>query len=83
MGINQQRKKILIKGYANTNDIRDFMGCGHLNAKKIRDIIEHQIIEKGKTVNPLGVNPKYLLKLLEMTEDQVFKYSRMEEQQDD
>lgn len=83
MGINKARKQIIIKGYANTNDIRSFMGCGHIKAKKIREVIEQQIIEKGKLVNPLGINPKHLLRLLELTEEQVFRYAEMEEQAND
>lgn len=79
MGINKERKKIILKGYANITDVKKFMGCGYVKAKMIYDTIQNEIEESGKKKNPLGVHPKYLLKLLEMTKDQIFKYAELEE----
>lgn len=77
MGINIERERILMKGYANKNDVRIFLGVGSNHAKSIYDSLVEETKEEGKEVY-LGIDPCRLLKFIHMTKNDVLKYAENE-----
>lgn len=79
MGINIERRRIIMKGYANVTDISKFCGVGRVKANAIFEEIKNKVESDGKKVDHLGINVKRLLDYVEMKEAQVFKYAEEEE----
>lgn len=77
MGINQQRLKIIFKGYANQSDTAAFLGCGYKKAKKIYTQLCLEAEKEGKNID-LGINPKRLMNLLDLNENKIMKYAEEE-----
>lgn len=76
--INLTRKRILMKGYANISDIRNFMPCGYERARKIFN--QERAKEAAmKKVTLRGIEAKKLLPLVFLTEYEINQYAAEEE----
>lgn len=78
MKINQKRKQIILKGYANVSDVMKFCGVGRIKAQQIYDEIVEKVQAEGLEINALGIHPKRLLDYLGLTENKIFKYAEEE-----
>lgn len=78
MNINQRRKKIILKGYANISDVMKFCAVGRKKAKQIFEEITEEIEAEGKKVNELGIPAKRLAEYLGFSEAKIFKFAEEE-----
>lgn len=78
MGVNIEREKIILKGYASVGDVKKFMQCGYVRAKAIMDEINQQVHNEGKKAFSDKVLAKRLLLYLELSEKKVFEYAEIE-----
>lgn len=78
MGINIDREKIILKGYANKTDIRKFLKIGNEKANEIFKILEEDTINDGKRVMDSGIKIERLLKYSGMTRKEIEYNSQKE-----
>lgn len=81
MGINQIRREILFKGFANTTDIQKFLNVSYHIARRIREEIEFDVKKENKKVHPVGICPIRLLPYLGITEKKIIEYAEIEEKE--
>lgn len=81
MGINQERRKIILKGYANISDTAKFLNCGYRKAKKIYEALAEEAENEGKNTT-LGIHVKRLLDFLNLSKKQILEYAEIEDEQD-
>lgn len=75
--INVIRRKILMKGYANVTDIRNFIPCGYERAKQIyKKELSDAAVEQRLSIR--GIGTKELLKYIYLNEDAIERYAKEE-----
>ncbi len=80
MGINIEREKILLTGFANQASIRKFIPCGYVKAKRIYEEISLEAKSEGKSTL-MGFDPKRLLKYVNLTKKEIFAYAEIEKKE--
>lgn len=73
--------KIISKPWINTKEIQDICQCGEKKAKKIRIIIENEVVDSGKSLpfSKVKVIPTpLLLKYLNISESYVYEMAKKE-----
>lgn len=73
-----ERERLVIKGYMTITDIRTFVPCGYVKAKKLWQEIEDAVKAEGKTLGMFGIQTKRVLKHLSITEAEILKYAELE-----
>ena len=73
--INKRRLELNSLGYITKSTLKDYLGCGATMAEKAWNEMTLQILKEGKTVSPFGLDPKRVMKYLNLTEAQIEKYA--------
>lgn len=80
MGLNIEREKVIMKGYANIKDIQRFIPCSFKTAKIIDKEIRDAAKENHKRCLKY-ISAKSLLSYVSLTENQILKYADIERSQ--
>lgn len=73
--LNQDRLRLMRKGYLTKGDIKKFVPCGQKRATEMFNDINNKIVSEGKTPGYFGVEVSRVLSYLHITETQIRRFA--------
>lgn len=76
--LNNERLKLINKGFLTSKDIQRFVPCGRRKGKELEAKIKMIAFSSGKEISMFGYPPELVMEVLHLTETKIRKYAEDE-----